>query len=277
MTPAIRLVGLDLDGTVLDSQKRLTPRTAAAIRRAIAAGCAVLPATGRNRGGLPEAFVRIPGVRWAVLANGAVVMDLAANEVVIENPLPKADALAAFALLEPYDLMLDVYLEGKAFTSRAAFARLKQFAPAAMLEYFRATRTVLDDLPGWLAAQTAPIEKLTMLFRDLAQRQSAWQRLEAAGRWAVTSSIPNNIELNAVGVDKGMALLALAERLGLHKEQVMACGDSSNDLAMLRAVGLPVAMGNASGEVKALASVVTGTNDEDGVAQALERYVLGET
>lgn len=276
MTTQIRVVGLDLDGTVLNSQKQLTPRTAAAIRRAIAAGCAVLPATGRTRGGVPQELLDIPGVRWAVLANGAVVWDFAAGKPLLENPLSKVDALAAFPLLADYDVMLDVYMEGKAFTSAAAFARVEQFAPAAMLGYFRATRTVVDDLPAWLAAQTAPVEKLTMLFTGEAQRQSAWRRLEAAGRWAVTSSIPNNIELNAVGVDKGMALLALAERLGCGREQVMACGDSSNDLAMLRAVGLPVAMGNAGEEVKALAKAVTGTNDEDGVAQALERYVLGQ-
>lgn len=276
MTPKIRVVGLDLDGTVLNSQKQLTPRTAAAIRRALDAGCAVLPATGRTRGGLPEELTAIPGVRWAVLANGAVVLDLATGQPILSHPLAREDALAAFPLLAEYDMMLDVYQEGKAFTSAAAFARVEQFAPPAMLAYFRATRTVVDDLPAWLAAQTAPVEKLTMLFTDLQQRRQAWDKLVQAGRWAVTSSIPNNIELNAVGVDKGMALLALAERLGFGKEQVMACGDSSNDLAMLRAVGLPVAMGNAGEEVKALAKAVTGTNDEDGVAQALERYVLGE-
>ena len=276
MTPDIRVVGLDLDGTVLNSQKQLTPRTAGAIRRALDAGCAVLPATGRTRGGLPEAFTAIPGVRWAVLANGAVVLDLATGEPILQNPLAREDALAAFPLLAEYDVMLDVYQAGKAFTSAAAFARVEQFAPPAMLAYFRATRTVVDDLAAWLAAQTAPVEKLTMLFTDPRQRRQAWDKLARAGRWAVTSSIPNNIELNAVGVDKGMALLALAKRLGFGKEQVMACGDSSNDLAMLRAVGLPVAMGNASDEVKALAKAVTGTNDEDGVAQALERYVLGE-
>lgn len=276
MTPKIRVVGLDLDGTVLNSQKQLTPRTAAAIRRALDAGCAVLPATGRTRGGLPEELTAIPGVRWAVLANGALVLDLATGQPILSHPLAREDALAAFPLLAEYDMMLDVYQEGKAFTSAAAFARVEQFAPPAMLAYFRATRTVVDDLPAWLAAQTAPVEKLTMLFTDLQQRRQAWDKLVQAGRWAVTSSIPNNIELNAVGVDKGMALLALAERLGFGKEQVMACGDSSNDLAMLRAVGLPVAMGNAGEEVKALAKAVTGTNDEDGVAQALERYVLGE-
>ena len=73
----IRLIGLDLDGTVFDSQKRISPRTRSAIAAACARGVAVLPATGRPRAGLPDAFVQIPGVRYAITSNGGAVYDLA--------------------------------------------------------------------------------------------------------------------------------------------------------------------------------------------------------
>ena len=90
----------------------------------------------------------------------------------------------------------------------------------------------------------------------------------------VTSSLPTNLELNAGGVNKGRGLLALAKALGFAREQVMACGDSGNDAAMLKAVGLGVAMGNATPDILAAADAVTDTNDRDGVAKALERFVL---
>ena len=95
----IRLIGLDLDGTVFDSQKRISPRTRSAIAAACARGVAVLPATGRPRAGLPDAFVQIPGVRYAITSNGGAVYDLAGGRCMAVDPLPKEDAL--WALPDP--------------------------------------------------------------------------------------------------------------------------------------------------------------------------------
>lgn len=89
--------------------------------------------------------------------------------------------------------------------------------------------------------------------------------------------MPRNLEVNAPGVTKGRGLLALAAELGLDRRQVMACGDSGNDLEMIRAAGLGVAMGNASPDVLAAADVITLDNNHDGVAAAIETYVLHQT
>ena len=145
-------------------------------------------------------------------------------------------------------------------------------------------RTVLDK-PTFASAELGellrrengrtPIEKVTALFTNPDERRAAFAVLADGGRYLVTSSIPRNVEVNAAGVDKGVGLLALADFLGVPHGAVMACGDSSNDAAMLRAAGFSVAMGNASDEIKALADFVTDTNDADGVAKAVERWVLG--
>ena len=82
------------------------------------------------------------------------------------------------------------------------------------------------------------------------------------------------MELNAPGISKGRGLMALAERLGLALDEVMAVGDSGNDLTMLEAAGLGVAMGNATEEIKQAADVITADNNHDGVAEAIEKYVL---
>ena len=96
----------------------------------------------------------------------------------------------------------------------------------------------------------------------------------AAGPTEITTSLDSNLEINAPGVTKGSALLALAKHLGLARSQLMAMGDSGNDLAMLQAAGLGVAMGNATEEVKAAADAVSADNNHDGVAVAIEKYVL---
>lgn len=272
--PPIRLLGLDLDGTVFNSEKRITPATLAAIRRAIAAGCQVLPVTGRILAGLPAQFTAVPGVAWAVTANGAAIVRLADGQVVHAVYLDRAAALDAAALCLSCDAMVDVYTGGLAVTQADRFARLEEFSSPEMVPYFRASRTVTADLPAYVRAGGAGIEKVTALFTSEQQRQEAMARLEADGRYLVTSSLPNNLEVNARGIDKGKGLLLLAKMLGIPPAQTMAIGDSSNDLPMLQAAGLSVAMGNATAQAKAAAHALTADNDHDGVALAIERYVL---
>ena len=120
----IRLIGLDLDGTVFDSQKRISPRTRSAIAAACARGVAVLPATGRPRAGLPDAFVQIPGVRYAITSNGGAVYDLAGGRCMAVDPLPKEDALWALVRGRELGGLIDVYVEGRAYTGAATFEAL---------------------------------------------------------------------------------------------------------------------------------------------------------
>ena len=108
--------------------------------------------------------------------------------------------------------------------------------------------------------------------RDLME---AWRAvLAACPDVEATTSLGSNIELNAPGVTKGSGLLALAEKLGLRRDQVMAVGDSGNDLSMIEDAGLGVAMGNATPEILAAADAVTADNNHDGVALAIEKYAL---
>ena len=106
------------------------------------------------------------------------------------------------------------------------------------------------------------------------RRQEVWQRLEALGGLQLTSSIPDNIEVNVLGADKGHALEALAGQLGISREKVMALGDNGNDVAMLRYAGISVAMEDGSQEAKDAAKFVTVAHTQDGLARALERFVL---
>lgn len=270
----IRLVGLDIDGTLLTSDGRLTPRTAGTIRACIAAGCPVVPASGRPWGGLPKAFTAIPGVDWAVTANGATLVDLAAGRVAERHWMPRADWLFAWDLTAGFDRVMDLFLDGWGYSAAAALARAEEWAPPGMAEYIRASRRAVEDAHAFAMEQPG-IEKANLFFRDPAQREAAWRLLEGCGRFEVSSSSTVGIELNAKGTDKAEGLFALGRRLGVAPEQIMVCGDSGNDLPMLRRAGVGVAMGNAAPCIKAAARFVTDTNDNEGVAKALERFVLG--
>lgn len=115
----IRLVALDLDGTVFNDKKEITPRTLAAIRAACARGVAVLPATGRTASGIPAAFTSIPGVRYALTSNGASVVDLTTGEQLVNQPFETEQALKIYDLLEQGGGMMSIFIGGKSYTTRA--------------------------------------------------------------------------------------------------------------------------------------------------------------
>ena len=274
-TSPIRLIAVDLDGTVLDDRKQLTPRTLEALREAGRQGVLIVPATGRTHAGLPPELLALPGVRYAITSNGARVMDLAAGKALRELYIPRGTALAAYDALSAFDCMTDLFQDGRGYSTEANRAASYRFVPDNLRDYVLNTRTVLPDLRAFIASQERGIEKLTIFFLDEDERRRAWAEVAALGV-DVVSSLPLNMEINAAGVDKGAGLLALAEQLGLPASALMACGDGGNDTAMVAAAGLGVAMANAFPEVKAAASYVTASNNEDGVALAGEKVVRGK-
>ena len=271
----IRLVALDLDGTVFNDKKEITPRTLAAICAACARGVAVLPATGRTASGIPTAFTSIPGVRYALTSNGASVVDLQTGEQLVNQPFKTEDALKIYDILAQGGGMMSIFIGGKSYTTRANAENHMDVVPENLKEYFRTTRIEVDDMHATLRKYAHEIEKYSMIYHDAAERDAAWHTVETVCPGVeLTSSLPRNMEINAPGVTKGSGLLALAAHLGLTREQTMAVGDSGNDSAMLAAAGLGVAMGNATDDVKKIADVTTEDNNHDGVAAAIEKYVL---
>ena len=271
--PNIRLIALDLDGTVFNDRKEITPRTVAAIQAAIARGVAVVPATGRTVSGLPQQFLSIPGVRYLLVSNGACVVDRETGQKLVYQPFDVATALPLFEALDPLGGVQSIFIDGECYTTPESIARCEGTVPDNLLNYFRNDRIVVQDMHKTLLEHAHEVEKFSIIYATEAEQQAAWQ-VAAAFAAEPTSSLPRNLELNAPGVTKGSGLLALADALGLQRDEVMAVGDSGNDLAMIRAAGLGIAMGNATGEVKQAADAITLDNEHDGVAVAIERYVL---
>lgn len=273
----IRLVALDLDGTLFNSQKVITPRTLSALAAALKKGVFVVPATGRPVVGLPRPLLALDGLRYALTSNGARVWDLEEQRAVAEFLMEKPQVEAALRVLEGYDCITDLFVDGQRMSIASQFERLERIIPPAMLDYMRSTRNEIPDIYAWLAQSARLPEKVSITFSELDARNEAWRRLDALGLGLeLSSSLPKNLEVNAPGVTKGKGLAALAAHLGLAQGQLMACGDSGNDLAMLKTAGLGVAMGNAEEAIKAAAGYITASNDEDGVALAVEKFVLGK-
>lgn len=279
MKRPIRLLALDLDGTVLNNAKRITPATRKALEAAIAAGVIVLPASGRPLTGLCQEFLDIPGVEYALTSNGAAVYRLSDGAAIHTDYLDTALAAELMERLGKLEIMATFFAAGRGYASDRQLALLPRLSVSEPVrDYLRASRTVLED-PVSFIREHGQVEKFTLNF--LHDSGGGW--VDLAGVRAVLDDHPglsivsggtDNLEITAPTASKGAALLALADYLGIPHAQTMACGDSENDLAMLDAAGFSVAMANSEECILSHVDAVTTSNEEDGVAKAIYDYIL---
>ena len=269
----IRLIGLDLDGTTLTSDKVLTPHTKEVLESCLRQGIQILPATGRARSGIPDYLTEIEGIRYVVVSNGAAVVDLETGENVYTNCISWERALEIFDILEEYHTFYDIYALGKGWCEGRFYDHLERYRIEPHIEQLiRTSRTRIDDLRSWVKEHQAPIEKINMFFAREEERQKAFTELEKVPDLAVTCSLVNNLEINDRSCNKGDALLNLGKILDISLDQIMACGDGNNDYEMIKQAGTGIAMENGEPGVKKIADFITKTNDEEGVAFAIEHF-----
>ncbi|MCS6775844.1 MAG: Cof-type HAD-IIB family hydrolase [Chloroherpetonaceae bacterium] len=273
--PRIRALFLDLDGTLIDEEERISPRVLAAIRAARARGCIEVVCTGRTRfTALPIAEQLAPPLGYAVVSNGAVVVHLQRHETLLHRLLPEPLALQIIHTMVDLGLTPCVYedaLHGSIERSRVLYPPGMSIGEWAQPPRYQPCSYLLEHLPFNPVSVSAfgPAEwiqpRIALLRTRLPETVSAIET-GSARTWGV--------EVYAGGVSKRQGAAMLAEHLGIEREEVMAIGDHRNDIELLQWAGIGVAMGNALPEVIAAADWVTGSVQEDGVAQAIERFVL---
>ena len=276
MQPKIRLIAVDLDGTLMNRKKEITPRTRAVIKEATKAGILVMPATGRPVTGFPDVLEAIPDCRYALTSNGALVYDLQEKRPIYEDLISVENTLTILDYTKQYDLMVDIYVHGNGYSEKRNLANLAHFSFAeGMQEYVLRTRIPVDDIREFAVRENVPVEKLVLFFHDVGFKPEMERLLEQFPFIRTTDAVPNNLELNNSTANKGDSLLRFGAQLGIAREEIMAIGDGRNDRDMIVAAGLGVAMANACDVLKEAADVETLSNDEDGVAAAIEKYALG--
>ena len=272
----IKLILLDLDGTLLRSDKTLSEENLRALEETAALGIEIVPASGRICSVMPEAVRALPFIRYAIGANGAEVYDMREQQLLHRADIPLSLAQRVYDYLDTLPVIYDCYLDGVGYIDNVHFARLDEFITDPVVNRMvRSLRTPVENFRDFITARDHPLQKIQMYFKDLDRRDRERARLNSLfPELTATSSLYNNIEMNIQSATKGDALRFLCRHLGLRCEEVMAFGDMGNDLSMIQAAGLGVAMGNAHPQLLAAADYVTDTNDNDGVAKALEKLIL---
>ena len=270
-----RMIGMDLDGTLLTTQKELTAYTKDVLRRAIDQGIVVMPATGRPIAGVPKELLEIPGIMYAVTANGGRIVDVRTRETIYECLVQPETAERLMDVFEHYDTLREIYYDGIGYAQEDGLMRIDRYLDSQpMIRYILSTRRTVSDIRKKMKEENRGADKVQGLFVSVGDRDAAREELKAIPGIEATGALEKNIEVNAQGVNKGSAMVRLGETMGICREEIMAFGDGLNDLRMIREVGTGVAMGNARDEVKAAADYITLSNDEEGVARFIEEYVL---
>ncbi len=270
----IKMIGLDLDGTLLNSNKELTTCSKDVLEEALAQGVVVLVATGRPVSGIPKEILQIPGMKYAVTANGARVIEIETGEAIAEHTISVEAAEKTLQLLAEYDTIHEFFLNGVGYISKNVAQADEYFTSLSVAEYFRKTRKPVDSVLETLCLMNQSVDKVQWIFKDMGEREEALARLRTVPGIEITDALGNNLEINLKGVHKGNALVELGKKIGICREEIMACGDGMNDYEMLKTVGFAVAMENAEGALKEIADYVTVSNDENGVAKAIRKFVL---
>ena len=268
------IIVLDLDGTLLNSRKEISPANYAALERAAAAGALIVPSTGRFYSGMPEAVRSLPFVRYAITVNGAMIYDAKEDKTLYTAELDCARADQVYDYLDTLDVIYDCFQDGWGWMDRSHQEKAPEYVfEPHVLEMIYRLRNPLDNFRQTIRDRGKGLQKIQMFFRDPELRLKMLKELpQAFPDLSVTTSISNNIEINSAGADKGTALRELCRQLNLDVSRSMAFGDGLNDTSMLQAAGIGVAMENAHPDLKAVADHITDSNDSDGVAKAIARF-----
>ena len=269
----IKVLALDLDGTLTNDQKEVTPRTRAALDAAIERGVTVVLASGRPTAGITPLAkdLGLDKKGGCILAyNGGAIIDCKTGETLYQKRLDPdmVPKLCAFAAEQ--DIAILTYNKEGVVTERPEDEWAAREGFTCHLPMIK-----VEDLAAYV---DYPICKM-LITLDPARRDEVWAagRKQFDGRIDLYPSSPFFIEAVPLGVAKDGSLAALLEHMGLGRENLMACGDGLNDRSMIAYAGVGVAMQNAEQPVKDCADyVTTADNNHDGVAEAVEKFILRE-
>lgn len=240
-----KLIALDMDGTLLNEDKKISAENQAAIREATSQGKVVIMSTGRG------AISAMPFIKELGLSTPLVVVN--GSEVwASPDTLLKRTLVPIETIRELHKLAVENDCWWWAYSVEGVFNRESEGLDINQHEWLKF---------GYFTDNAEKLQRI----REVV---SSWGTLE------ITNSHPSNLEMNPLGISKATGVEAVCDLLGISMSEVIAMGDSENDIAMIREAGLGVAMGNAQEEVKRIADITTVTNNEDAVAQVIRTYML---
>ena len=267
---SIKVIATDLDGTLTNSKKEITPRTQQAMEKAMDLGVKVVLASGRPYYGVKNLAQQLKLEQrggYILCFNGAKLVNCQTREVLFEQTIPQQEIEVLDYLARHYHAAILTYTDDTILTTNPDDEYVKK--------EWKITGMKLQKVETFSQVVTFPVNKCIMVGEGSHMAQVEQQvQLAVGGRLSVYRSEPFFLEIMPAGINKARSLEFLLSSLGCDKDELMAFGDGYNDLSMIGFAGLGVAVANAQKVILDAADYVSASNDEDGVAQAVEKFVL---
>ena len=270
---AVKLIMTDLDGTLFkNDHESISERNVNALKKAQEKGIKICIATGRTKSLIFDAVALVPFADYIITSNGAVTYDAKTDEIITSQLLSAEKSKKVFEIINAHSLTHEIYFEGECFLDGYS-AKLYNYGNISA-HYLKVLKDKANVVPN-LSEHTGEkgVEKINIMHVVGDELQEVKDSFLNIGGIYVTSSIPENLEMNNINANKGYALSALCRILNISENEVMAFGDSGNDCEMLRTAGYSFATANAWDEAKKAAKSVTLSNEDDGVAVQIEKYL----
>jgi Cof subfamily protein (haloacid dehalogenase superfamily) len=270
MTSPYKLLALDMDGTLLDSRKQVSPKTQQAIEELAKTGVAVAYCTGRSLPEMRDVRRALPFVRYGSQVSGALTYDFETDTVISATPLSTDICLQLIRAGALENAMVHMHCVHASVTRQVDIDRMHLVRMATYRSMFEEVCTRTDDLEAYVREHEGQVLKINLYHMDTESRERTRRRIQGLPI-KLADSERTSLESTAQGISKDKGIERICSRLGIGMDQVVAIGDAPNDTDVLRAAGCAVAMGNATPEIKQLADLVVADNDHDGIAEAIER------
>lgn len=268
----IKLIAIDMDGTLLNEKKELTQPQIDAIHNAVKTGVIVVLCTGRPLVGV-KPFIKQLGFdtkdEYIIVNNGCSTHSTKDWSLLDWEELSASDIDYLSTFTNNDDVQISLFDEEEYFVL-AENPNDKVLRDAGLVNMTPISLTVTEALSG----KHRFFQAMFVGEKEPIDHFEATHNPTLSQRYSTVRSQPYLLEILPSGVSKATGLKKLADRLGIQAEEIMALGDANNDLEMLEFAGLGIAMGNANQQVKAIAQDITDTNENNGVAKAIEKYIL---
>lgn len=266
-----KLLAFDMDGTILNSEKKITPRTADAINELIRRGVYIVVSTGRNLAELRDYREDFKAMNYGILISGGMIYNFFKDEPIKIHALDEATILRLIDFGLEERSMIHLHTVKESIAREEDIQSMAAFGMGIYQNMFSRFCRRCEDCKEYVRTHPGEVIKVNLYNRSQESRDRIFNRIKPLNL-SISYAEAFNLEMSPANVTKGSGLVELCNYLNIDLSETVAIGDADNDKEILQTAGLAVAMGNASDEIKKLADFVTLDNDNDGVAAAIGEF-----
>lgn len=269
-----KMIGLDLDGTLLKDDKSIDTKTKEYLETLSANGVHIVPITGRPLNGVPDCVRNIKGVDYIISNNGSKTVLNSTNETLFSLAMDNETSKRVIEAVKQTGAIFEVFLNHYGYCEKFVFDHYKEVYTGTVLgDYIFSSRKQVDSLMNLFDNKNAEADEVFIICKDNDDREIIKAQTDKISGIQYCMLADRFLEITKNGTNKGTALELLCNHLKIKLDKVIAFGDGENDLQFLNKAGTAVAMGNATDSVKAQADIITDTNNNQGVLKALKNLI----